>query len=213
MEQIILIIEKRVLAFIVWISLLIVNKQLGQLEKPRHWIFNNEYIHIYNFKNYRWMAIFSQIESQINRIQIQETEIYAGLKFPNEYKEHLLKFNGGQCVPKIFKFNENGKWTDSYIDWFLAIYNGKYDNLREYIKDYKLDKKRLPTHMLPIAHDPGGNLICISTDTEDKGCIYFWDHENEVDYNITNDRDYSNLYMVARSFNEFIDGLKDDFEP
>lgn len=41
---------------------------------------------------------------------------------PAEYKEHLLKYNGGQCTPNVFKFNENGNWTESCIDWFLTIY-------------------------------------------------------------------------------------------
>jgi len=131
--------------------------------------------------------------------------------FHIEYKNHLLKHNGGQCSPNVFRFYENGKLTESCIDWFLAIYEGEYDNLKEYIKTYKIDKKRLPVHMLPIAHDPGGNLICISCDSLDEGYIYFWDHENEVDYNVTDDKDYSNLYFIAKSFEEFITGLKEDF--
>ena len=157
------------------------------------------------------MATFSQMESQLNLTQIEEIEKYVGLNFPKEYKEHLLQNNGGQCSPNVFRFNENEKWTDSCIDWFLAIYDGEYDNLKKYIQTYKLEEKRLPIHILPIAHDPGGNLICTSCNTEDEGCIYFWDHENEVDYNISGDKDYSNLYFVAKSFNEFIDGLKEDF--
>jgi cell wall assembly regulator SMI1 len=158
------------------------------------------------------MVTFSQTESQLNLIQIEEVEKYVGIDFPNEYKNHLLKYNGGQCSPNVFKFNENGKWTESCVDWFLAIYDGEYDNLKEYIKTYKLDEKRLPLHMLPIAHDPGGNLICISCGTEDEGYIYFWDHENEVNYNVSSNADYSNLHFVAKDLNEFIDGLKEEFE-
>jgi cell wall assembly regulator SMI1 len=157
------------------------------------------------------MATFSQTESQLNLAQIEEVEKYIGLNFPSEYKEHLLQNNGGQCSPNVFKFNENGAWTESCIDWFLAIYDGEYDNLKKYIETYKIEEKRLPDHILPIAHDPGGNLICISCHKNDEGHIYFWDHENEVDYKISNDNNYSNLYLVAKSFSEFIDGLKEDF--
>lgn len=156
------------------------------------------------------MVAFSQTESKLNSIQIENVEKYVGLDFPIEYKDHLLKYNGGQCVPNVFRFNENGKWTESCIDWFLAIYDGEYDNLKEYIRTFKLDHKRLPTHILPIAHDPGGNLICISCDKDDEGYIYFWDHENEVDYIVSGDKDYSNLYIIANSFNELIDGLKEN---
>jgi hypothetical protein len=72
-----------------------------------------------------------------------------------------------------------------------------------------LDEKRLPNHLLPIAHDPLGNLICISCSKEDFGYIYFWDHENAVDYANSTDADYSNLYIIAKSFKEFIAGLQD----
>ncbi len=158
------------------------------------------------------MVTFSQTESKLNLTQIKEIEKYVNLKFHNEYKEHLLQYNGGQCLPNVFRFNENGKWAESCIDWFLAIYDGEYDNLKKYIQIYKIEEKRLPIHILPFAHDPGGNLICISCDNEDEGSIYFWDHENEVDYNASGDNDYSNLYFVAKSFNDFINELKQDFE-
>jgi cell wall assembly regulator SMI1 len=157
-----------------------------------------------------FMAIFSQTESHLNLTQIEEAEKFIGLNFPNEYKEHLLQNNGGQCAPNIFKFNENGRWTESCVDWFLAIHDGEYDNLKEYVRTYKVDEKRLPIHILPIAHDPGGNLICISCGKQDEGQIYFWNHEQEVDYNLSEDTDYTNLYFVAKSFNEFIAGLKDE---
>lgn len=159
-----------------------------------------------------FMITFSQIESPITLLQIEEVEKYVGLDFPSEYKEHLQKYNGGQCSPNVFKYNESGKWIESCVDWFLAIYEGDYDNLIEYIKIYKLVDKRLPSHMLPIAHDPGGNLICISCGTKDKGHVYFWDHENEVNYMVSSDEDYSNLFFIAKGLNEFINGLKEEFE-
>lgn len=154
------------------------------------------------------MVSFSQIEGSLTIDQIVDIEKLVGLNFPSQYKEHLLKYNGGQPTPNVFSFEENGKLTDSYVDWFLAIYDGEYDNLRNYIGIFKIEEKRLPVHLLPIAHDPGGNLICMSCSKNDYGFIYFWDHENEVDYRISDDADYSNLYLIANGFNEFIEGLK-----
>ncbi|HEY5744451.1 MAG TPA: SMI1/KNR4 family protein [Chryseolinea sp.] len=155
------------------------------------------------------MLEFSQTEAKLNASQIEEVEEFVGLTFPVEYKEHLLKYNGGQCKPNFFEFTENGKASNSNLDWFLAIYEGKYDNLKEYIEIYKIEDKRMPVHMLPIAHDPGGNLICISCNGDDFGYVYFWDHENEVDYSLAIDRDYSNLHFISKSLPDFIDSLKD----
>lgn len=154
------------------------------------------------------MITFSNTESSVDLFKIEEIEKFVGLSFPKEYKDHLIRYNGGQCAPNIFSFNERGKITDSCIDWFLAIYDGDYDNLRSYIDMYKIEDKRLPSHILPIAHDPGGNLICISCNTDDVGCVYFWDHEKEVNYKLFADNNYSNLNLIANSFSEFIDGLK-----
>ena len=157
------------------------------------------------------MVIFSETETQLNFKEIEEIEKLVGLKFPEPYKSHLLKYNGGRCFPNIFHYYENnGKFNASDVDWFLAIYDGEYNNMMEYIELLKIDQKRMPNHIVPIAHDSGGNAICISCAGEDLGYIYFWDHENEVDYSISDDSDYSNLYLIATSFNEFIDGLKDD---
>ncbi len=156
------------------------------------------------------MTTFIQTETPVTLLEIEKIEQLVDLKFPTEYKNHLLQFNGGQCSPNVFSFSENGEITDSCVDWFLAIYNGQYDNLTKYIYTYKIDEKRLPKQIVPIAHDPGGNLICISCGKKDYGCIYFWDHENEVDYKISNDNDLSNLYFMAGSFNDFINGLRED---
>lgn len=152
------------------------------------------------------MVTFSNTESHINLKQIEELEDLVKLNFPEDYKKHLLNFNGGQCTPNIFKFTENGKITESNIDWFLAIYEGEYDNLRNYIEIYKIESKRLPMHILPIAHDPGGNLICISCGDKDFGSVYFWDHEKETHLDSNNDGNLS-LYFISENFNKFINEL------
>lgn len=154
------------------------------------------------------MIIFSHTELPITQFQINEIEQIIGLRLPEEYKKHLLTYNGGRCLPNRFFFDENGKRTSSGIDWFLAIYDGKYDNLKNYIKIYKKEEKRLPHNILPIAHDPGGNLVCISCVGEDFGYIYFWDHEKEVDFQDPDHNEYSNLYLVAKSFQSFLDELQ-----
>ncbi len=153
------------------------------------------------------MTVFQQTEDELNRSRIEQIERFVNLNFPKEYKKHLLKHNGGQCSPNMFSFTENGKITESFVDWFLAIYDGEYDNLKNYIEIYKVKEKRLPTHILPIAHDPGGNLICISCSNHDLGYVYFWDHEKEVNYKKSDDSNYANLYLIAKGFNEFINGL------
>ena len=46
--------------------------------------------------------------------------------------------------------------------------------------NYKMYKKRMPKVLLPIAGDSSGNMICISISGDKVGCVWFWDHEEEV---------------------------------
>ncbi len=154
------------------------------------------------------MVEFFNVEKQIALFDIEKLESYVKLTFPSEYKEHLLTYNGGQCIPNIFEFSENNQITYSDIDWFLAIYEGEYDNLRKYIDLLKIESKRMPSHILPIAHDSGGNLICISCGEKDYGFIYFWDHENEIDYRFCDDYNYKNLHLICKDVNTFLKELK-----
>ena len=147
------------------------------------------------------MATFFETEEKITEYQIKELEEKLNFRFPSEYKKHILEFNGGRCEPNAFSFEENGKITESCIDWFLAIYEGEYDNLETEFKALKIEEKRMPTSFFPIAHDPGGNYICMDSEN---GKIYFWNHEKEVDYSIADDSDLSNLYLIDKSLNDFI---------
>jgi len=158
------------------------------------------------------MIGFFETEPQLSFNDIKEIENYVGLTFPDEYKIHLIKYNGGRCFPNVFKFIENDELAESNIEWFNAIYDGEYNNMKWSIEVYKLDEKRMPKNILPIASDGLGNEICISCGGIDLGYVYFWDHEKEVDYDESDDSNYSNLYLIAKSFNEFIDGLYEDDE-
>ena len=151
------------------------------------------------------MVTFFETGKKITDKEIVEIEKKVGYSFPDEYREFLLKHNGGKCSPCGFVFMENSQQSDDEVRSFYAVggIDGYYD-LEEKMDIYIFDVKRLPDFYIPIAEDDFGNLICISSDKSDYGCIYFWNHENESD-----EENYKeNMYFVAKSFNEFINNLK-----
>ena len=156
------------------------------------------------------MPTFSDTKSSATPEELDSLEKYAEVVFPNEYRNHLLKDNGGQCTPSVFHFSENGKVTSSCIDRFLPTHKETWGSLKDYIETYKIDEKRLPNNLIPVAFDPGGNLICLSCFGSDAGSVYFWDHENEVDYSETDDSDTTNLYLIANSFSVFLASLTEE---
>jgi hypothetical protein len=155
------------------------------------------------------MTTFSEKGKKITDKDVLNIENKIKCSFPEEYRNFLLKNNGGECEPCGFTFIEGTIDSESEVRSFFAIggIDGDYD-LEENINIYIFEEKRLPNFYFPIAEDDLGNLICISCNKSDNGYIYFWDHEDECDTeNIDNYRD--NMYLLAKSFNKFIKKLKD----
>lgn len=142
----------------------------------------------------------------INENEIIKQEIYFECKFPEDYKEFLLKYNGGISEKNIISFVENQHQTEDYIDLFFGICDDDIYGLKSNNNSYI---NRIPSNTIAIACDPGGNLFLISIRGDDYGHIYFWDHENEVDWNSNQEADYSNLTFVAKSFTDLINNLRD----
>lgn len=125
---------------------------------------------------------------------------------PKEYRNFLLDHNGGEPNLTCFNFRHN-KNDGSDVRFFLGIYPDKHNDLLYHIKVFR---KRIPKNLFPIAYDSFGNLICISVMTSDRGKIYFWDHEMEANTDDGEVPDYSNLTLIADSFEEFLEGLHAD---
>ncbi|MEG3895990.1 MULTISPECIES: SMI1/KNR4 family protein [unclassified Microcoleus] len=138
--------------------------------------------------------------------QIKSLEERLGMQLPQNYINFLLSHNGG--FPEIggFVYRSEAANRLGVVNRFLGIHSGKYDNLDDYLMLYKEREKRIPSNLIPIANDPGGNLICLSIDGSDLGNVYFWDHdwesEDEAEVN------YSNVYCIANSLEEFFQNLR-----
>ncbi len=68
---------------------------------------------------------------------------------------------------------------------------------------------RIPEEFIPIADDPGGNLICLGIKGTYYENIYFWDHEQESGDGEPN---MSNMYYLAPDIWTFLKNLKEDIE-
>ncbi|EKP4478763.1 SMI1/KNR4 family protein [Cronobacter dublinensis] len=131
---------------------------------------------------------------------ISDFEKKVDLLLPDDYKEFLKTYNGGQPVPNAFRFYAE-RDDGSSVDWFLSLGKEKYSNLQKYYQNFK---ERIPADFLPIAHDAGGNLIILANNEENTG-IYFWDHEYEADEGEIPTMD--NVYFIAKSFSDFLKNL------
>lgn len=127
---------------------------------------------------------------------------------PASYKEFLLKFNGGRPTPHHYLV-PGWHYQHSLVNDFYGIVPGQYNDLEENIE---LLEDRLPKGFIPIADDPGGNCILISLDGETRGRVYFWDHENEPEDATDDLIAYSNIYLLANDFDQFLNNLRGEDE-
>ncbi len=135
---------------------------------------------------------------------IVEFEARRGVLLPLEYKQFLLKSNGGWPNPNVFEVPGWHGQGNSLMS-FYGIHEGeKVDRLDQACKVYD---ERIPANLIPIAEDANGNAICIGWTGERKGKIYFWDHEDEIDEDGCLRYNDCTVFLVANSLQEFLDNL------
>lgn len=144
---------------------------------------------------------------------IKQIESELGYSLPNDYVEFLINYGGFafNCYV-IYPLLEPCPIGDMQgLDVFFGVLpNDTYD----IIGRYQGLKDRIPSNFLPIARDGMGNHVCLSVNGDDKGYVYFWQHDAEVLIDDDENSGYvKDIYLAARSFDEFIDSLeRDDYE-
>ena len=144
-------------------------------------------------------TVINDSSGPLDLLAIEVFEEKYGVILPHEYRSFLSQYNGGYPEPDCFNFV--GSDDGSSVDKFLGLGVGEHSNLDDYTSSYK---ERIPIDFLPIAHDPGGNLIIIGISGEFQNKIYFWDHEYE-----TESPSLENICFVSESLTEFLENLYD----
>jgi hypothetical protein len=148
----------------------------------------------------------SNKNGRLSEPDLVEFEGKLGVTLPADYREFLLEHNGGTPKPNMFFISdEEGYGIAKYL--FSVHARPRYASL---VWNWEASRGRVPATLLPIGGDPFGNLICISLGGDDKGAIYFWDHEREADEG--EEPSFDNISFLADSFTTFIKNLMPDLE-
>jgi len=140
-------------------------------------------------------------EKNITKSDIYLLEAKLGINLPIEYKDFLLLHNGGRPEKDHYGFVEND--NGSVLDWFFAIYKG--DNCINLLKEFLRHENRIPKEFIPIARDPGSNIVCLGVNGSEYGKVYFWEFDQAVPYG--EEPNFDNMYLLANNFTDFINGL------
>ncbi len=116
----------------------------------------------------------------------------------SDYLDYLELFGGETGFIKEFKLTPysdlpeycypdddipvggNIEWSGGDLGFFYGenINYQKNSQISERLEKYK---NRIPDNFLPISSNEFGDLICLCTQGERIGQIFYWDHENEWD--------------------------------
>ena len=138
-----------------------------------------------------------------SEIQIVGLESYLNTRLPEEYRVFLLRHNGGCPESDIFPLTIQGNQVDGVIQRFLSIGTETEESIWRYLEIYN---SRIPRDLIPIAYDPGGNLILLGISSHMAGHIFFWDHESEAE--VGEEPSFSNVYFTSEGFSSFMQSLK-----
>jgi hypothetical protein len=137
--------------------------------------------------------------------KLEEFEDRYQLTIPPQYRDFLLKHNGGSPVPDTISFPDGS--NTSSIRLIYGIHNGPYWSTLDWAFESYLGS--MPEEFIPFGEDPMGNVFIIAVKGNDLGKIYFWDHELASDQQPW----YENLTWLADSFNEFLEMLYQWVDP
>jgi len=158
--------------------------------------------------------IIQESGPQINEAAISAIEQMLKIKLPQDYKDFLMRNNGGRPTNGwVFHFYDahHKKADSSVINDFYILHEeetAKYDDIR-YVYKSLLHSGQIPQGLLPIADDPGGNIIFVCASEIDCDCgyvhgrVFFGNHEQQDP--VTG---YIALSPVADSFADFLHRLQ-----
>jgi hypothetical protein len=138
---------------------------------------------------------------------IEQIEREIGYFLPNDYVDFLVHYGGfATSLYVSFAFHRpDAELDEAFAEIFYGFLLGDTHDL---IENHHIYKERMPSNLTPIARDSGGGEICLSVNGDDKGAVYYWDRYLEEDPEDGEEIGYSNLFLIARTFDDFINSLE-----
>lgn len=128
-------------------------------------------------------------------------ERLAGCALPVEVRSFLEQTSGSTPAKAEFRYGKSCNGA-SLIQFFYAVTGtARDDDLL--LNALKVLKGRIPLKTLPIAEDPGGNVVLVYLEGDRRGEVWYWDHEQEGGPSTPD----ANLHFIASSLSAFLASL------
>ncbi len=134
--------------------------------------------------------------------EVSELEQRLSTSFPESYRELLGRygafgFNGASEDDPYVYFESVEQLPEYVTDNAYCLIRGFYG--RDIAEALEMFSSRIPSSLIPIAHDGGAGQICLGVSSEDTGKIYYWDMADEPldDEDFEEDMAIPNLMMQS----------------
>ncbi len=147
------------------------------------------------------MAVdFRQAFPPASEEEIDRVEGQLGVELPDDYRNFLRSHNGG-WLEDNFLPGQNA--SARYL--FSAGDNGDEDifDLEEAADFYSVASEAdpvIPPDLLPVGQDSFDNVLCLMVHGDDRGAVYFWEHDVPVEN--------GGLVRIAGSFEQLYKELR-----
>ncbi len=151
-------------------------------------------------------AVIRNANGPLPEADVQAAEQALGVAVPPDYREFLLRLNGGFPDPRGFNIDWAPEqacgqdWRRTSLSWFYEISDSDVCNL---VTTNRIDfAGRLPPGNLAIASDAGGNQLLLAFSGPHAGKVLLWIKDHEASDGET--PGYGNVGVVADSFADLI---------
>ena len=144
-------------------------------------------------------SIFEKVFSGGTSSAVADFEHRNKIVLPDDYRQFLIERNGGLLnLLGIFIADVNQPVIVNVLFGLTGIRGTDLQADMDEMGD------EMPDGFIMIGHDPGGNLILMSTKT--KAGIYYWDCMRAF----AESSDDKNAYLLCRTFTEFLNLLSEN---
>ena len=137
---------------------------------------------------------FTDTEPSITDDDLATFEASVGITLPSDYREHIVRFNGGLPAASYYLYEDE----EYYVASFHPINHGDFtvNDLLDALRG--LPEDVFPAHLYPFADDAFGNSYCLDLAN---GGVVFWSQDTD-----------EGPVSLATTFTEFVDGLTEEGE-
>ncbi|RZJ94512.1 MAG: SMI1/KNR4 family protein [Hymenobacter sp.] len=159
---------------------------------------------------------FSRTREPATLADLTAIEQQYGITLPEDYKAHILLYNGGRPQRRTFlEVQPDGSQVERAISTFYSVRYGvsTLESSMESLSD------QLHPDLVPFGSDTGGDQFVLSVGPQDYGSVYYISHESYTppEYHYDEETDESTppapldygpgVQFLAPSFTAFLAGL------